>query len=90
MWALIKRFFKDILTESSNEYDVTRVAFLLLTLSYIAMSIYDVISQHRIDYISWSTGAAALLAAGGASVGVRAKLEDKQDTRDILKDNDNG
>lgn len=86
MFALIKRFFKDILTESSQEYDVTRVSFILLILCYVGVTIYDVVTEHRIDYISWSTGAAALLAAGGGAVGLRAKLEDK---KEVSKDDSN-
>jgi len=85
MRELIKRFFKDMLTETSEQYDITRIAFLLIVLSFISLSVYDVITEHRIDYVAWATGAAAILGAGGASVGVRAKLEDhnkKEDKKD--------
>lgn len=76
MRELIKRFFRNILTETSEQYDIARVSFFLLVLTYISISVYDVFTEHRIDYIAWATGAAALLGAGGAAVGVRAKLED--------------
>lgn len=75
-------FFKDILTETSKEYDVTRVCLFLFAVCYILMSVYMLVFEKKFDFLDWSIGASTILGAGGVSVGARARLEDKRGRED--------
>lgn len=84
--SIIRKFFKDMLTESSSEYDITRISMFLFVISYIGISVYMVISEKHIDLIDWAIGASTVMGLGGASVGVRARLEDRVDPKFDKKD----
>lgn len=71
-----RKFFKDMLTESSKEYDITRISMFIFVLSYIGLSCYMIFFEKKLDLIDWSIGASTILGAGGTTVGVRARLED--------------
>lgn len=86
----IRKFFKDMLTESSTEYDITRISMFIFVLSYIGLSCYMIFFEKKLDLIDWSIGASTILGAGGTTVGVRARLEDHirpPRDRDSIEDN---
>lgn len=75
MKELIKKFFKDMLTEGDGKsFCVVRVSFFITLLSFIAYAFYSVFTSHSFDLIGFGTGASALLGSGGAGVGLKSKL----------------
>lgn len=75
--SVLRKFFKDMLTETSSDYDITRISMFLFVLAYIGLSIYMILFEKKIDFLDWSLGASTILGAGGVSVGARARLEDR-------------
>jgi hypothetical protein len=75
MKELIKKFFKDMLSEKDGKsYCVIRVSFLFALVSFVFYAFYSVFTSRSFDLIGFGTGASALLGSGGAGVGLKSKL----------------
>ena len=80
----LKQLILDTFTGKDNKtIDVGRVLWASSVLSFLGMGFYGIYKGQAMDYIAFGTGAAALLAAGGAALGMKAKTEPGQ------KDNEN-
>lgn len=72
--------FKKLLIQTfsgkdNQTLDVGRILWALSILSFLGMGFYGIYKGQVVDYIAFGTGAAALLAAGGAALGMKAKTE---------------
>lgn len=78
MWQKIKNFFWFLICEADEKYpDLTRIGLLIALLSTISIAIYSVFFlAQSISFADLCAGLSALLFGGGASIGIRAKLED--------------
>lgn len=85
---LFSRFFRDVLTETSSEYDITRVSFFIIVLTYVGITVSILCFKHDIDLLDWSIGAATIMGLGGTSVGVRSRLEDHLNKKESDNTND--
>lgn len=74
--GFLGKFFKDMLTEASSDYDIARISMFLFVVAYIGLSVYMILFEKKLDLIDWAIGASTILGAGGTTVGVRARLED--------------
>lgn len=74
----IKNFFWFLICEADERYpDLTRVGLLLALLSSLCLAFWSVFYLSKdISFVDLCTGLSAILFGGGASVGLRAKLED--------------
>lgn len=81
----MKKFLMDILTEPDNcTYDITRLLTLLGGLVMLIAQIVSVYKSGTFDAIAFGTGYSALMAGSGLGIGLKSKMEAKNDTR---KDN---
>lgn len=70
------KFFRDLFTGRDNKtYDIGRVLWFQTVQAFIVMSIYALYKGSAFDPIAWGAGLAGLLAAGGASLGLKAGVE---------------
>lgn len=56
-------------------WDLGRVLWAKMALAYVGLSGWHVIHATAFDPVAWGTGAAAVLAAGGAAIGLKAHTE---------------
>lgn len=59
----------------NTTWDLGRVLWAKMALSYVALSAWQVTHGGAFEPVAWGTGAAALLAAGGAAIGLKAHTE---------------
>lgn len=55
--------------------DIGRILWMKVVVAYIALSGWHVVHAGGFDPVAWGTGGAALLAAGGAAIGLKAHAE---------------
>lgn len=69
--------FRQLFTERDNvTFDLGRALWALSWLAFLLFEAYHVIGQHKdFDPIAFSGGVAAILAAGAASLGLKANTE---------------
>ena len=72
---------KNMFTGKDNKtLDLGRVLWAQAVMAYLAVAIYNVHNGAVIDFIAFGTGISAVLAAGGAAIGLKASTEpDKSD-----------
>lgn len=74
------KFLRDIFTGRDNTtYDIGRLLWFQALQAFIFMSAYHLYKGGAFDPIAWGAGLAGLLAAGGASLGLKAKVEPDAD-----------
>jgi hypothetical protein len=72
----MKRFFKHLLSGRDNRtVDIGRVILFEAVQSYILLTGYFIFKGGSFDFIAYGTGLAALLAAGGAGIALKAGTE---------------
>lgn len=70
------KFFRDILTGVDGvTYDNIRVFMLIGILTIIGAAITGMVQGKAFDYLAFGGGFAAVLAAGGAGIGLKSKTE---------------
>lgn len=76
MFAGLAKFWRDIMTEDSanSVYCPVRIAAAGLVSTHTGAAIVQVCVHGTFDPVAFGTGSAALLAAVGAGVGIKAKL----------------
>lgn len=79
---LIARIIKDWFTGSDGtSYDVGRMLWVASCIVFCVLACWTVIvNQQPFDPLGYGGGLAAVLAAGGAALGMKAKTEPKVDT----------
>ncbi len=72
----MKNFYKNILTGKDNAtYDISRVMLGLSTITFLGISIFAVIQGQIWHPMEFGTGLSAILAGGGAGIGLKAHTE---------------
>jgi len=72
----MKKFLKDITTGIDGKtYDNIRVGILVGVIAYIGCTGWYLWDDNTFDFIGFGTGLAAILAGGGAGIGIKAKTE---------------
>lgn len=76
MFAGLANFWRNIMTEDSanSVYCPVRIAAASLVSTDVGATIWQSIAHGTFDAVAFGTGSAALLAAVGAGVGIKAKL----------------
>lgn len=62
--------------------DIGRILWALSVLSFLSMGFYGIFKGQVMDYLAFGTGVAAVLAAGGAALGLKAKAEPKKENEE--------
>ena len=74
---------KQMFTGKDNKtLDLGRVLWAKAVLAFLGLAFYGVYKGNPVDYMAFGTGLAAVLAAGGAAIGFKAKSEPDADTSD--------
>lgn len=79
MGNMFKKFFKDIFTGRDNRtYDMGRVLWFQSVQAFVLVTIYSLHKGGSFDPVTWGAGLAALIAGGGAALGIKAGTEPNQ------------
>lgn len=62
--------------------DIGRILWALSVLSFLSMGFYGIFKGQVMDYLAFGTGVAAVLAAGGAALGFKAKAEPQKENEE--------
>lgn len=77
---MLNKLLNDCLTGIDNKtYSFGRVSLAISLLVFWALSIADVVRTKDFEYQAFGLGTAAILAAGGAAIGLQSSTEPKQD-----------
>ncbi|MEN6623547.1 MAG: amino acid ABC transporter substrate-binding protein [Smithella sp.] len=80
MGSLIKIFNQMFTGKDNRTIDIGRVLWAQISVGYMFLSGYSVYNGNDFDAVAWGTGAAAILGAGGAALGLKSNTEpDKKD-----------
>ena len=72
----MSHILQNLFTGKDNEtLDIGRVLWALSVITFLIMGVYSIRRGHSPDFLAYGTGLAALLAAGGAALGLKAKTE---------------
>lgn len=76
MFAWVRKFFSDLLTEDTagNVFCPVRVFGAGLVTTHVGATITQVVIHGTFDPVAFGTGSAALLAAVGAGIGIKSKM----------------
>ena len=67
---------KQMFTGKDNKtIDLGRVLWAKAVVAFLAIGFYGIYEGNPMDYLAFGTGLAAVLAAGGAAIGLKAKTE---------------
>lgn len=67
---------RNMFTGKDNKtLDLGRVLWAKAVLAFLGIAFYNVYKGNPVDYIAFGTGISALLAAGGAALGLKANTE---------------
>jgi hypothetical protein len=67
---------KQMFTGKDNKtLDLGRVLWAKAVVAFLAIGFYGIYKGNPMDYLAYGTGLAAVLAAGGAAIGLKAKTE---------------
>ena len=79
---------KQMFTGKDNKtLDLGRVLWAKAVVAFMALAFYGVYKGNPVDYMAFGTGLAAVLAAGGAAIGFKAKTEPEDLNGDGIPDN---
>lgn len=71
-----QRFFRDMFTGRDNKtYDLGRVLWFQSIQAFIGVSAYALHKGGTFDPVLWGAGLAALMASGGAALGLKSGTE---------------
>ena len=67
---------KQLFTGKDNKtLDLGRVLWAKAVLAFVSIGFYGIYKGNPMDYLAYGTGLAAVLAAGGAAIGLKSKTE---------------
>jgi hypothetical protein len=73
---MMAELMRQLFTGKNNTtLDLGRVLWATVTVHYLGLSAWHVVTTHSFDPMGWATGAAAVLAGGGAALGMKAGTE---------------
>lgn len=73
---LIQRFFHDMFTGRDNHtFDMGRILWFQSIQAFIGLSVYALYKGGTFDPVLWGAGLAALMASGGAALGLKSGTE---------------
>ena len=79
---------KQMFTGKDNKtLDLGRVLWAKAVVAFLGLAFYGVYKGNPVDYMAFGTGLAAVLAAGGAAIGFKAKTEPEDLNGDGIPDN---
>lgn len=71
---------KQMFTGKDNKtLDLGRVLWAKAVVAFLAIGFYGIYNGNPMDYLAYGTGLAAVLAAGGAAIGLKSKTEPDAD-----------
>jgi hypothetical protein len=78
--------FKDLIfhtfTGADNKtIDIGRILWAMSVVSFLVMGFYGIWKGQVMDYLAFGTGIAAVMAAGGAALGMKANSEPKPESK---------
>jgi len=80
---------KQMFTGKDNKtLDLGRVLWAKAVVAFLGLAFYGVYKGNPVDYIAFGTGLAAVLAAGGAAIGLKAKTEPEDLNGDGIPDSE--
>ena len=80
----IKSTVMQLFTGKDNKtLDLGRVLWAKATVAFLGLAFYGVYKGNPVDYMAFGTGLAAVLAAGGAAIGFKAKSEPESTSEDL-------
>jgi len=80
---------KHMFTGKDNQtIDLGRVLWAKAVVAFLGLAFYGVYKGNPVDYMAFGTGLAAVLAAGGAAIGFKAKTEPEDKNGDGIPDNE--
>ena len=80
---------KHMFTGKDNQtMDLGRVLWAKAVVAFLGLAFYGVYKGNPVDYMAFGTGLAAVLAAGGAAIGLKAKTEPEDKNGDGIPDNE--
>jgi len=80
---------KHMFTGKDNQtIDLGRVLWAKAVIAFLGLAFYGVYKGNPVDYMAFGTGLAAVLAAGGAAIGFKAKTEPEDKNGDGIPDNE--
>jgi len=77
--SLIKDIRNMFTGKDNKTLDLGRILWAKATVAFLAVAIYNVYKGNPVDFIALGTGIAAVLAAGGAALGLKASTEPDTD-----------
>jgi hypothetical protein len=73
---LVQRFFHDMFTGRDNHtFDMGRILWFQSIQAFIGLSVYALYKGGTFDPVLWGAGLAALMASGGAALGLKSGTE---------------
>jgi len=69
--------------KDNKTLDLGRVLWAQAVLAFFGVAFVSVYNGNPIDFISFGTGIAAVLAAGGAAIGLKSSTEPEPEDKDI-------
>ena len=71
---------KQMFTGKDNKtIDLGRVLWAKAVVAFLGIGFYGIYNGNPMDYLAYGTGLAAVLAAGGAAIGLKSKTEPDAD-----------
>lgn len=71
-----KKILFDCFTGRDNEtFDIGRILWALSVIIFLALAVWDVPMTHDFNPLDFGGGLGAVLAAGGAAIGLKSKTE---------------
>ena len=78
----IKEIILQTFTGADNKsIDVGRILWAMSVVSFLVMGFYGIWKGQVMDYLAFGTGIAAVMAAGGAALGMKANSEPKPESK---------
>ncbi len=73
----VNKFIKDLVTVANGtDFDIGRVLWLITVIMFLGLAGWAVIHNHQIlDFANFGLGAGAVLAGGGAGLGMKKGSE---------------
>ena len=72
--------------KDNKTLDLGRVLWAQAVLAFLGVAVVNVYNGNPIDFISFGTGIAAVLAAGGAAIGLKSSTEPEDNDGDGVPD----
>ncbi len=72
MFAKLKKFITDLVTENDNQtFCIARIGFVIALFSFIGLAVYHMYLSHTIVLTEYSSGIMQILSGGGVIIGAK-------------------